>query len=990
VIKKIICSLYLMGIALSIFLIPQAMAGPASPDPVTLTNPGGTRFKAMIRGDEFQNWIETEEGYSIVRNPANNTWEYAEKAPDGSLQNSGIKFEPGKIAPRKVLKGLRPDRNAEAEAEHNRLLREIYQERINAAAPAGAESPAAPEGWTPVPVSGQKKVLIILINFADRTLVTTPDGWYGKIFATTAGVKSMAKYYAANSYGLVTLSPASHNQSGNPAGIITVTVSDSHPNYGKNYDITTETTILNHALAQAASYITFAGYDTNADGVIEQSELNIYFIYAGYEASGSAKTPSIWAHAWGGSITAGTKQVHKWAQNGELNNNDVQHPMGVIAHEMGHSLCGLPDLYDTSGTNSGLGIFSLMAGGSWGADTVAGEDGGTTPVNLDAWSRQYLGWATPATLPSNGVRSFPLPLSSRSSSVVLDPAVGAEYFLAENRYPTGWDLGMRSSMGSDWQGGLLILHVDNNIGTPGSNDINRYVYGSHQGVMAEEANNGVGCSLVNNKWCRGSAKILFYNGNNNAFTDASTPNSRYYDGTSSYFGLSSISVPGQTMSSTYSAIPVPPSVSANYPADNATGVGTGTTITVTFNKAMNASTINSTNFYLNNGVTGSVSYNSGNYTATLTPSVSLASNTVYTATVTTDVMDVAGTNMATAKSWNFTTADGTNLVVNGGFESDLSGWATTQVSGITGAWTTVSSGLHPADISPHGGTTMARFNSFSAPYRTQTRLYQTSGFVISSSAVASSLSFWMSHDTDYSSELDELQVQVSTNGGSSWNNVGSPVIRYDGTTGWSQVTLDLSAYKGQSDVRIGFLGISHWGNDIYLDDVKATVTHTLTLNFAGSGSGTVTINPLSTSCNVNCSKQVASGTALTLHATPGDYSSTFSGWSGNCSGAGDCALNMNADKNVISTFTHVPPVRLVGGGNYDSFQTAYIAAAASCTILAKAVEMAGDFTANLGKTVLLEGGYDSVYSSNSGGYTVINGKLTIQSGCLMIENLAIR
>ncbi len=443
----------------------------------------------------------------------------------------------------------------------------------------------------------------------------------------------------------------------------------------------------------------------------------------------------------------------------------------------------------------------------------------------------------------------------------------------------------------------------------------------------------------------------------------------------------------QTIGISYGA--VPPSVSTNYPADNAMDVATGTTITVTFSKAMNADTIKNTSFYLNNGATGSVSYNPATNTATLTPSTSLATYTVYTATVTTDATDAAGIHMAAAKTWNFTTGDGTNLVVNGGFESDLTGWTTVQVSGSSGTWTTVSSGSYPS-TSPHGGTKLARFNSYIASSGAQTRLYQTTGFPIPSSAVASSLSFWMAHDSGYTADADQLQVQVSTDG-STWSNVGSPVMRNDGTTGWSQVTLDLSAYKGESNVRIGFLGISYWGNDIYLDDVKATATLTLTMNFAGSGSGTVTINPLSISSNVNCSNQIVGGTALTLHSAPGD-NSIFSGWSGDCSGVGDCPLTMNADKNVTTTFTSISlaSVHIVGGSYFDSLQLAYIAAASSCLIQVKAVELSTlDFTLNSGKTVTLEGGYDSTYSINND-YTTMKGILTLGTGSLTLENLIIK
>jgi|GEM_PF-4507975 len=551
--NKIIQSAGLQSLLVLLFLMMAAVspvnAGPASPDTLTLTNPDGTTFKANLRGDEFQNWIEAEDGYTVVKNNSTGYWEYAEKAADGSLVNSGVIYKPGFKAPAGVRKGLKPEKNKELESFHKQMLKEVYQERTSSA----ADLQSAALDWPPVPVSGAKKVLIILINFADRALITTASGWYDKIFNTAAGVKSMANFYYENSYGLMSVSPAAHSQSGNPTGIITVTVSDNHPNYGSNYIYATETTILNHALAQASPYIDFAGYDSNGNGILEQSELNIYFIYAGYEASGTNLTPNVWAHAWGGTpgITAGTKQVRRWAQNGELNNNSVQHPMGVIAHEMGHSLCGMADLYDIASHNSGLGIFSLMASGSWGGDT--GEDSGTTPVALDTWSRQYVGWATPLTPSGDGNIYFPTPLSSQSSSYkfVYPEITDSEYFLAENRYPTGWDLGMKKTLGSGWAGGLLIIHVDTNIGTPGSNDINKWVSGSHQGVMAEEASS-VYCSLVANTSCRGHATILFYSGNNDAFTDSTTPNTKYYNGSSTGLGLSSISAPGTTMTALYS------------------------------------------------------------------------------------------------------------------------------------------------------------------------------------------------------------------------------------------------------------------------------------------------------------------------------------------------------------------------------------------------------------------------------------------------------
>ena len=103
-----------------------------------------------------------------------------------------------------------------------------------------------------------------------------------------------------------------------------------------------------------------------------------------------------------------------------------------------------------------------------------------------------------------------------------------------------------------------------------------------------------------------------------------------------------------------------PIVISTDPAAGATGVLLNKQVTATFSKAMNPLSINSTTFLLKAGtisISGVVSY-SGT-TATFTPAVNLISNTVYTATITTEARDLAGNSLANNYVWSFTT-----LVVN--------------------------------------------------------------------------------------------------------------------------------------------------------------------------------------------------------------------------------------------------------------------------------------------------------------------------------------
>ena len=101
----------------------------------------------------------------------------------------------------------------------------------------------------------------------------------------------------------------------------------------------------------------------------------------------------------------------------------------------------------------------------------------------------------------------------------------------------------------------------------------------------------------------------------------------------------------------------PPTVLSVLPTNNATSVATSIHPSATFSEAMNATTINTTNFTLKQGstaVAGTVAY-SGT-TATFTPSSVLAANMVYTGTITTGAKDVAGNAIASAYTWSFTTA----------------------------------------------------------------------------------------------------------------------------------------------------------------------------------------------------------------------------------------------------------------------------------------------------------------------------------------------
>ncbi|MGQ9599176.1 MAG: choice-of-anchor J domain-containing protein [Anaerolineae bacterium] len=147
------------------------------------------------------------------------------------------------------------------------------------------------------------------------------------------------------------------------------------------------------------------------------------------------------------------------------------------------------------------------------------------------------------------------------------------------------------------------------------------------------------------------------------------------------------------------------------------------------------------------------------------------------------------------------------------------GWAQVDVSGTDGNWATNAGTVHPSGQPAHSAPNLAYFNSYTASSGNSTRLYYTAGLDLSGVAGAQ-VRFWMYHDPGYSSSNDRVQVQLSTDGGLTWTDVGTPVSRYRASAGWLEHAVDLSAYAGQADVRIGFLGISAYGNDCHIDDVQ--------------------------------------------------------------------------------------------------------------------------------------------------------------------------
>jgi endoglucanase len=82
---------------------------------------------------------------------------------------------------------------------------------------------------------------------------------------------------------------------------------------------------------------------------------------------------------------------------------------------------------------------------------------------------------------------------------------------------------------------------------------------------------------------------------------------------------------------------------------------------------------------------------------------------------------------------------------------------------------------------------------------------------------------------------------------------------------------------------------------------------TFALTVTTTGTGTVTSSAGGINCGATCSASYATGTVVTLTATPGSPS-TFAGWSGACTGAAStCVVTMSSAQSVGATFACAAP-----------------------------------------------------------------------------------
>mmetsp|Transcript_29879 Transcript_29879/g.38404 ORF Transcript_29879/g.38404 Transcript_29879/m.38404 type:complete len:997 (-) Transcript_29879:290-3280(-) len=418
---------------------------PARPTPFEVSQPDGREFQLYSKGNAFVNWLEDEKGYVVVKNEGD--YFYAEgKNSEGKLIPSAHKVGETEPDILELDMGLRP-RAKIASNGHDGQRRKMMGEknrRLDA-------------------VVGTVKNLVIPILFNDHQARTLPSRddlsllwnapgghptWYG---VTDMSIRD---FYLENSYNQLDIESTILDW-------VLVSGDEAYYGAGESGGTSELMELLNEVLDAVDSVVDFSEFDEDGDGYIDA----IAFVHSGYGAEfggtdtyGTPQEDRIWSHKWE-LLDPATYSSDPWTSNEGVmvyayhmetslygRSKSRISPIVVSVHETGHFL-GLPDLYDTDGSGSGIGSWGVMAN-SWGWDGT-----GAVPPSFCVWSKYMLGWLQPATITGAGTYALSDVNTNPVAYIISDPYPEGEYLLIENRQAI---LSDRQAPAS----GLLIWHID--------------------------------------------------------------------------------------------------------------------------------------------------------------------------------------------------------------------------------------------------------------------------------------------------------------------------------------------------------------------------------------------------------------------------------------------------------------------------------------------------------------------------------------------------
>ncbi|HHX8600794.1 TPA: M6 family metalloprotease domain-containing protein [Vibrio alginolyticus] len=484
---------------LTALLAGKSMATtPPSPIWHTIALSDGSSSEAILRGTADFHWFEDKQGNALLQEDG--VWFFAQIQRESDtpiLTSTGVVKTQSSEPPESAK--FRPDLQVKPQLSSLKTIEPMARKNLLRSA----------QGYQAMSSSTvkQQPLLVVQVSFDDQAMV---HDFEQRVFNTNG--QSVVDYFDKNSQGKFKVVPALESYGTANDGVIDVTVAQSHPNCHSSSTDKTCTAKLNAVFTEAYQkldpYFNLSAYDSNQNGTVEPSELSVMFIFAGGDRStGVLNRPAIWPHKFShNDVTLDGKKITDYCVFADYQ-VDHQATLGVIIHELGHLMLGLPDLYARN-SDASIGSWGVMGGGSWAqkpGDSYAGD----TPVNMSAWSKHAAGFVVPTV-----THESPAPISVNNDDVklvYLDPYLkefGPRIYL-ENRTFSGYDRALAAE-------GILATSV---------NVQNRF---NDVGAMQVQIMQADGLNELENDG-RSDADDLYPNGGD-VISDTSTPGLRAITG----------------------------------------------------------------------------------------------------------------------------------------------------------------------------------------------------------------------------------------------------------------------------------------------------------------------------------------------------------------------------------------------------------------------------------------------------------------------------
>jgi hypothetical protein len=261
----------------------------------------------------------------------------------------------------------------------------------------------------------------------------------------------------------------------------------------------------------------------------------------------------------------------------------------------------------------------------------------------------------------------------------------------------------------------------------------------------------------------------------------------------------------------------PPTVTGISPANDSVDgiVATNSPISATFSEPMDATTIKATTFTVSGGVSGTIVYDVPSKTATFTPTSNLAFDTLYTATVTTGVKDIAGDFMGSNKVWQFRTipSAGRNgpTPINLGTAGNYVILAKTEITDVPNSAITGNLGLSPSAESYITGFSQTNATGYATSPQVTGYLYAANMAPPTSSNLTTAIT--------------DMQTAYTAAAGSP-HGVGATNLNLGaGTIGASTAVFTPGTYTWGTNLQIsGDITLSGGANDTWIFQIAGNLT----------------------------------------------------------------------------------------------------------------------------------------------------------------------